>query len=492
MTKTKSRDQFLKIVTQWGLLKSRSTSSRDGSTLGVLEPKTTEQVRKLVKLANKYKIPLHPVSQGKNWGFGGSLPPKAPCFLVTLHCLNKIHKVDLKHGYAVIGPGVTQEDLLLYLSKQKTSWSLDPTGIFSKTSIIGNCLERGIAATSLRAESLLKLELILGNGEKIETGFQNDSRDEISHLYPYGVGPSLDGLFFQSNFGIVTKATIKLKKISDIKILIFEIPTAKDLELLVDEIPWLRALPGGGAPSRIFDQAKFHSLFLTPLQELHPEWNYQKLSAFLKKTLPAKWVGVGFIERKQIRKILPHIKRRLPGILIHAEDTFYSSFLSQAAPKLKTFPFLEAPVQGAHWLSVGKSLLPTQSFADSEAGLLFYAPLLTRTATHLKESLRTIQRLRRKYSLPLAVSINPIQEQILELVIAIHFDRANALQTKKAPQCLKELNQEFRKRGFLPYRLPHELVTEELYPKNYRNLLLELKKVFDPNGILSPGRYGID
>src|ERR1035441_6815189 len=35
-------------------------------------PENVEQVQKVVKIANRYKIPIYPVSTGKNLGYGGS------------------------------------------------------------------------------------------------------------------------------------------------------------------------------------------------------------------------------------------------------------------------------------------------------------------------------------------------------------------------------------------------------------------------------------
>ena len=38
------------------------------------EAKTTEEVQEIVRIANRYGIPLYPISTGKNLGYGGSAP----------------------------------------------------------------------------------------------------------------------------------------------------------------------------------------------------------------------------------------------------------------------------------------------------------------------------------------------------------------------------------------------------------------------------------
>ena len=42
----------------------------------VLLPSSTSEVQQLVAVANQFKVPLHPISCGRNWGFGSRLPVK--------------------------------------------------------------------------------------------------------------------------------------------------------------------------------------------------------------------------------------------------------------------------------------------------------------------------------------------------------------------------------------------------------------------------------
>ncbi|KAL1856753.1 hypothetical protein Plec18167_002472 [Paecilomyces lecythidis] len=48
-----------------------STSTKHEPS-GAVRPKSVEEVQKIVKLANKDKVPLWTVSRGKNLGYGGS------------------------------------------------------------------------------------------------------------------------------------------------------------------------------------------------------------------------------------------------------------------------------------------------------------------------------------------------------------------------------------------------------------------------------------
>ena len=51
----------------WGEPEERLASA-------AVAPDSTEAVQAIVRIANKYKIPLYPISTGKNLGYGGSAP----------------------------------------------------------------------------------------------------------------------------------------------------------------------------------------------------------------------------------------------------------------------------------------------------------------------------------------------------------------------------------------------------------------------------------
>jgi hypothetical protein len=61
------------------------------------------------------------------------------------------------------------------------------------------------------------MEVVLANGEIVRTGMGAMPDATTQHqsantwqLFPYGFGPYADGIFTQSNFGIVTKMGCKL------------------------------------------------------------------------------------------------------------------------------------------------------------------------------------------------------------------------------------------------------------------------------------------
>src|SRR5690606_38918376 len=81
-------------------------------------------------------------------------------------------------------------------------------------SVTGNALEHGFGSTIYgdHSAAVHGLEVVLASGEVMRTGFgaASGSSDGLWQRHRRGFGPSLDSLFFQSNFGIVTKLGIWL------------------------------------------------------------------------------------------------------------------------------------------------------------------------------------------------------------------------------------------------------------------------------------------
>ncbi|ETC96929.1 FAD-binding oxidoreductase [Campylobacter coli] len=82
-----------------------------------LAPKNVEEVQAIVKIANEFKIPLFPISTGKNLGYGSSAPQQRGQVVVDLKRMNKIIEVDDKRNFCIVEPGVSYFDLYEYVEK---------------------------------------------------------------------------------------------------------------------------------------------------------------------------------------------------------------------------------------------------------------------------------------------------------------------------------------------------------------------------------------
>src|SRR5690606_7040128 len=111
------------------------------------------------------------------------------------------------------------------------------------TSIVGNVLDRGFGHTPYgnRANHISGLEVVLANGQLLKTGFGHIEGSRVAQLFPYGVGPALDGLFVQSGMGIVTRMGIWLMpKPEAYSFFICSLRDDDDIVSLVDDLRPLR------------------------------------------------------------------------------------------------------------------------------------------------------------------------------------------------------------------------------------------------------------
>ncbi|KAL4745200.1 hypothetical protein BDW72DRAFT_198871 [Aspergillus terricola var. indicus] len=173
------------------------------------QPKTVAEVQFIVKEANNFRVPLWTVSCGKNLGYGGSSPVVRGSVVLDLHRMKKIIEVNEEYAYAIVEPGVTFFDVYEEVkSRGLRLWPSVPSLGWGST--VGNTLERGFGYTpeGERSQSQCGMEVVLPNGELVRTEMGSMKRNKCFALFKGGLGPSVDGLFYQSNLGIVTKIGI--------------------------------------------------------------------------------------------------------------------------------------------------------------------------------------------------------------------------------------------------------------------------------------------
>lgn len=178
----------------------------------VVSPATPEEVQELVRIANKYKVPLSPVSTGKNLGYGGAAPRLSGTVVVnTGERMKKIIEVNEKYAFALVEPGVTYFDLYNHIQEKGYNLWVDVPDL-GWGSVVGNTMDRGVGYTPYGDHWAWQtgLEVVLPDGDLLRTGMGAMPGSNAWQLFPYGFGPYPDGLFSQSNYGIVTKLGIGL------------------------------------------------------------------------------------------------------------------------------------------------------------------------------------------------------------------------------------------------------------------------------------------
>lgn len=169
---------------------------------------STEQVSRLVKLANSANIPFLPRGSGTNLS-GGTVPTKGG-IVIELSRMNHILEIDLKNQRALVEPGVYNQTLQDALAPLGYYYAPDPAS--QKVSTIGGnvgensggplCLKYGVTTNHV-----LGLEVVLPDGQIIQMG--GKALD-----YP---GYDLKGVVVGSEgtLGIATKITVRIMRLAE-------------------------------------------------------------------------------------------------------------------------------------------------------------------------------------------------------------------------------------------------------------------------------------
>ncbi|HWN38321.1 MAG TPA: FAD-dependent oxidoreductase, partial [Gammaproteobacteria bacterium] len=215
-------------------------------------PIEVEQVQQVVRIANEHKIPLYPISTGKNLGYGGSAPILSGSVVVDLKRMNRILSVDAGRCQAIVEPGVSYFDLYRHIQEGNLEVWID-TPDPGWGSVVGNALDHGVGYTYGQYRdhfgSHCGMEVVLPNGELMRTGMAALANDASWADYKYGYGPYVAGLFGQANFGIVTKMGFwLLPRPEAYRRGTVSVPKRRDIVKLVEHVNYLENLGLIGMP----------------------------------------------------------------------------------------------------------------------------------------------------------------------------------------------------------------------------------------------------
>jgi FAD/FMN-containing dehydrogenase len=139
----------------------------------VVKPQNKKAIQELVMLANETQTPLIPVSSGAPHFRGDTIPSVAGSIIVDLSEMKKIINIDRQRRVAMVEPGVTFGELIPAAAEQgiRLNMPLLPRG--SKT-VLGSMLEREPVTMPKYQwdieDPMACIEVIFGNGEEFRTG----------------------------------------------------------------------------------------------------------------------------------------------------------------------------------------------------------------------------------------------------------------------------------------------------------------------------------
>lgn len=463
-----------------------ATFPTHSKVLAILSPTNREEVQAALRVANRFEIPVYPISRGRNWGLGSRVPPQTSV-LLDLSGLNRIHELDESLGFMVIEPGVTFQQAADFLAEQKSKFFLPVIGGSPLGSVIGNVAERGegVGPYGQRLDFVANLEAILANGDCVHTGFGRFEQSTAQHVHRHGVGPSLESLLTQSNFGVITRMTVWLT------------PQPHVLRPFVGQILKRDQL------ARVVDASR--DLLLQRVVEPNGIgiWNSIKISSTM-----------GGYPWQAMENQTPLDPQRYPsepwiigGAIYSASEAIADATAghleSQLAPLVDHWQWCEAAignnaytgqptdqnVRSAYWRK--KTGLPQRLDPDADrCGLLWMCFAIPLAGDEIRQVLDGVESIIFRHGFEPNVGFNCVSGRCAHLYLSLIYDRDVDGEDDQAVACHDEVIEALKARGHLPYRLGL-LSMSSLPPSDddCHKWLREIKRTLDPNSILAPGRY---
>jgi len=498
----------------------RTTGVRGTRPLAVVRPADTAQVQELVRIAGGAGLKLYPISRGRNWGYGDAGAWEDGQVIVDLGRMNRICELNAQLGYVVIEPGVTAQQLYDYLQQARCGLWMDATGAGPEASLVGNTLDRGFGHTPYgdHVLSCCGMEVVLADGRVLNTGFGHYQNAQAHRVYRYGVGPSLDGLFSQSNLGIVTRIGLWLMpEPEDFAAFFLFVPEDEGLERIIDRLEPLRLDGTLRSAIHIGNDLRVMSARLrypfdraggtTPLP---PELRRQ-----LRRELRiGAWNASGSIcgtrcgvadARRALRRALHPIRplfvndRRLALAGRLARWLGFCSFGRRLAEQvelveplyglLKGIPTNE-PLHGATWRVRDPRPRVAPDPLDAHAGLIWVSPVVPSTGRHAREVMGIIEPIYHRHGFDAPATFTMITERAMCCVTNISFDRRLPEEVEAAGRCYEELSDALYRAGYPPYRAgPMGMRKLRQGSEVFWDVVGAIKKALDPHNTISPGRY---
>ncbi|GHF26928.1 FAD-linked oxidase [Amycolatopsis deserti] len=176
-----------------------------GQAAAVVRPRSTGEVRDVVRFAGEHGVPVVP--RGAGTGLSGGANAVDGCIMISFEAMDSVLEIDPAERLAVVQPGVVNDDLRAICAEQGLWYPPDPASAPWST-IGGNvatnagglcCVKYGVTR-----DYVLALEVVTGRGEVVRLGRRTAK----------GVaGYDLCGLMVGSEgtLGVITEVTVRLR-----------------------------------------------------------------------------------------------------------------------------------------------------------------------------------------------------------------------------------------------------------------------------------------
>ncbi|KAL2256673.1 hypothetical protein VTK26DRAFT_1317 [Humicola hyalothermophila] len=466
-------------------------------------PADVEQLRGVLAIARRHGLPLWTFSRGKNLGYGGPAPRVSGCVALDLHRMNRIIEVDDGFCYAVVEPGVTFQDLYRYcVERGKKVWPSTPS--LGWGSVVGNTLDRGMGfgMNYVHHQCVAGMEVMLADGDLVRTGQFGITNSPSAFLSKFTYGPSVEGLFLQSNLGVVTKMSIWLTPQPQAYMACtFSMPGFDDLAVMVDAFGEMKR--NGTIQSLVWFGSLIEMLCVTGRRDEYwkgdgpiPDWRLEELR---KETGSGFWwarwglYGPKRIVQAQFDEIKEVMAKKAPtgeitGVLYADENGVDAATVPiqhggmfVGVPSMWSLPLINWSIPS------GK--------AAGKAAHGDYAPVIPSSGKLVLEWMKVSKPICEANGVELMADFFMLERHVVVMNM-FTWDQTDLEQKERMNRLYYGLHEEAKKRGYGMYRahVNHMDLIANLNDFNnhaYNRFVERIKDAVDPDGILSPGKQGI-
>jgi 4-cresol dehydrogenase (hydroxylating) len=495
----KVKDQFIQILGREAVLIEdeqvkefhdpyEAKGSTEHQPSFVVQPSTVEEVQAVVKLANDLGIHLWTSSMGRNYGYGGSAPVVNGAVVLNLRRMNKILEINEEVGYALIEPGVSFFDLYNELKKRGSKLMMSVPDL-GWGSIMGNALEHGYGYTvnGDNASAVCGLEVVLPTGEVLRTGQGAITNSPSWNSHKRGFGPSLDSIFMQSNFGVVTKMGIWLAPEPEVMTTGFVLYQGKDVSKLIDTLrPLMLDGTIQGYPLIVSNQ------YLNDKddQSIDDPVYLAKRAKMIPLSPPARWSArIAFFGQEEMVKTRESIVReaisKLPDAILDVR-TYPGN-----VPQEEVFPgdLVQAGIPNMLLMDMAKEAI------GESLGHIDFSPVIPFSGEAASRHYNMYNEILAEAGL---ISLNGwiANSRSLVGVCMVFYDTNDTEELKAAHTAVRKMVEKAGEWGWSEYRSHPSLINHVTERFDFNDQILSkfytrLKDAVDPNGILSPGNHGI-
>ncbi len=445
----------------------------------VVQPRDVDEVQKVVMWANQTKTPLVPVSSGEPRFRGDTVPSVPEAVIVDLSRMTEIVRIDRRNRMVIVEPGVTYAQLQPALAELNLRLSTPLLPRQSK-SVVASLLEREPRLVPKYSytlpEPLRCLEVVWGNGEVLRTGEAGGYYPTLEQQWEMGLaqvfsgGPGQVDYYrlvsgAQGSMGIVTWASVKCEILPKVHKFFF-IP-ADDLKDLM-ECAYRLLRVRLGDEFLVLNGANLAAILSADADEVQS----------LKEKLPPWAVIMGIAGRD----LLPEEK-------VEFQEKDASDIVQQSGLEL----LREVPgMTGEQIMTALLNPSPEPYWKLTYKGAcqdIFFMTTLDKTPGFVGTVFAAADSLQYEVS-DIGIYLQPQhQGTSCHCEFNLPYDSGNKTETDRVRELLERASEALIRQGAY-FSRPYGICADMVYDRDARNreMIRTIKKIFDPNNVLNPGK----